>query len=288
MRNGKFDCVLMNPPYSGSLHLRFLEKAIRVSEKCVSIQPVRWLQDSLAKYKRSSDYKKYENSISKHIKDIEFIDTHTIEELFKENIHINMQLGIYVCDNNGGYQYDKANILFEKIIKQIDTSFADVIENKEPDNGVILSKLIGGNGGRTERAIGQFDGADNEKFIYRNGKRLDNGLSFYENKIKAAWGNVKPRKETIFISFNTLEECYNFIAYNKLYLIRYLIKMETSDVVIHYKFLPFMDDYTHPWTDEMLYKKFNITSDEQKEIEKLVDYYIELNKKVDKNWRRQI
>lgn len=281
----KFSVVLMNPPYNRSLHLRFLEKAIRLSELTVSIQPVRWLQDPLAKYKRSCDYKKYENSISKHIKDIEFIKTIESNKIFKENIHVSMQLGIYICDNNGGYQYDNTNILFDKIIKQIKTSFADVIENKEPDNGVVLSLLIGGRDGLTERSIGIFDWYDNDRFIYKDGKRLDNKLSFYENRLKTAWGNVKPKKETAFISFDSIEECNNFIVYNKLYLIRYLIRMETVNIQANYKFLPFMDDYTHSWTDEMLYKKFNINSEEQKEIEDIVDYYIELNKKVDKKWR---
>ena len=33
------------------------------------------------------------------------------------------------------------------------------------------------------------------------------------------------------------------------------------------KFLPFMHDYTHPWTDEDLYKYFNLSEDEIKIIE---------------------
>ena len=59
MNNGKrFSVILMNPPYSGSLHLKFLEKTIKIADKVVSIQPTRWLQDTLATYKKITDLKK--------------------------------------------------------------------------------------------------------------------------------------------------------------------------------------------------------------------------------------
>ena len=48
----KFDIILSNPPYSGSLHLKFLEKTIKIADNVVSIQPTRWLQDTLATYKK--------------------------------------------------------------------------------------------------------------------------------------------------------------------------------------------------------------------------------------------
>lgn len=31
--------------------------------------------------------------------------------------------------------------------------------------------------------------------------------------------------------------------------------------------LPYLGDYTHPWTDEMLYKYFNLSEDEIRIIE---------------------
>ena len=50
----------MNPPYDGNLHLKILEKVIPIADKVINISPVRWLQDPLAKYKKNSDYKKFE------------------------------------------------------------------------------------------------------------------------------------------------------------------------------------------------------------------------------------
>ena len=57
----KFDICLMNPPYYRSTHLKFLEKVIKISDNVISIQPTRWLQDTLATYKKITDLKKYKD-----------------------------------------------------------------------------------------------------------------------------------------------------------------------------------------------------------------------------------
>ena len=36
---------------------------------------------------------------------------------------------------------------------------------------------------------------------------------------------------------------------------------------VHWKYTPWLDDYTHPWTDEDLYKYFELTDDEIAVIE---------------------
>ena len=65
----KFNIVLMNPPYARSLHLKFLEKTIKIADNVVSIQPVRWLEEKVGRYKKNSAYNKYKESIAKYIKD---------------------------------------------------------------------------------------------------------------------------------------------------------------------------------------------------------------------------
>ena len=60
----KFDIAIMNPQYDKN-SLKILEAVIPVADRVVDISPVRWLQDSLAEYKKNSDYKNFEESISK-------------------------------------------------------------------------------------------------------------------------------------------------------------------------------------------------------------------------------
>ena len=42
----KFDICLMNPPYDKSLHLKFLKNVIEVTDNVVTVQPVRWIEET--------------------------------------------------------------------------------------------------------------------------------------------------------------------------------------------------------------------------------------------------
>ena len=267
----KFDVILMNPPFNRSLHLKFLEKTIQIGDNVVSIQPVRWLEEGVARYKKNSAYNKYEESISKHIKDLDIISQEDSDTYFP-SVSFSFELGIYTCDKDGGYDYKKLsdNSILEKVINKMPSTIDDHIEFSVPKLSVVTSLICGGSNGRS-RAI-QYWFSDNlNKSIYdKDGKRLDNGLTFEENRKKTAWGNVKVRAEQNNIKFNSIEQCKNFIKYTRTDFFTYIFNKSTLDVHVQSKYLPFMDDYTHEWTDEMLYKYFDITKEEQKEIKKFL------------------
>ena len=79
MKDKHFDLCIMNPPYSGSLHLRILERVIPIADEVVNISPIRWLQDPTAfMKKRKTDMKKYEDSILKHLVALEPVDFNSV------------------------------------------------------------------------------------------------------------------------------------------------------------------------------------------------------------------
>ena len=116
----RFSVCVMNPPYHrGVLELKFLEKVIQITDKVVSIQPVRWLQDPIAKYNKNSNQIKYENSVSKHIEDLEIV---TAEEAKKQfDISLPCDSAIYLCSQNGGYDYNKlsSNHIIDEVVDYI-------------------------------------------------------------------------------------------------------------------------------------------------------------------------
>src|SRR5574344_2683627 len=62
----KFDYIIMNPPYDGSLHLKCLEQALNFKKDngtLICLHPARWLEDPLWKYKKNSDHAKYQETI---------------------------------------------------------------------------------------------------------------------------------------------------------------------------------------------------------------------------------
>ena len=88
----KWNYVIMNPPYSRSLHLKFLNGVKDICKKVISIQPIRWLQDPLADEKKSTDWKKYKELRDK-ITDIDVIKKDDAFKLL--NITNSEDLGIY-------------------------------------------------------------------------------------------------------------------------------------------------------------------------------------------------
>lgn len=68
------------------------------------------------------------------------------------------------------------------------------------------------------------------------------------------------------------DECENIISYIKTRFFRYLVSIKKKtqngprDV---YQFVP-LQDFSHPWTDEMLYKKYGLTQDEIAFIESMI------------------
>lgn len=68
------------------------------------------------------------------------------------------------------------------------------------------------------------------------------------------------------------EEAENIISYIKTKFLRFLVGMRTSTQhmpPLAYEFVP-LQDFSHPWTDEMLYEKYGLTDDEIAFIESMI------------------
>ena len=68
------------------------------------------------------------------------------------------------------------------------------------------------------------------------------------------------------------EDCENIISYIKTQFFRYMVSIKKNTQHAPnsvYKFVP-LQDFSHPWTDEMLYKKYGLTEDEIAFIESMI------------------
>lgn len=73
-------------------------------------------------------------------------------------------------------------------------------------------------------------------------------------------------------SFNNKEQAINFESYIKTRFFRFLVllKKNTQNAARGvYSFVP-LQDFSHPWTDEMLYKKYNLSQEEIDFIESMI------------------
>jgi site-specific DNA-methyltransferase (adenine-specific) len=72
--------------------------------------------------------------------------------------------------------------------------------------------------------------------------------------------------------FANKEICSNVVSYMETRLFRFMVslrKISQDATQSVYQFVP-MQDFSKPWTDEELYKKYNLTADEIKFIESMI------------------
>lgn len=85
--------------------------------------------------------------------------------------------------------------------------------------------------------------------------------------------------------FDTLEEAKNFKSYMSTKFARFLIQLLNNTTSLRagkFKFVP-VQDYSHAWTDEMLYEKYNISNEEIACIERIIKNLSELDNQDYKN-----
>ena len=282
-KGNKFDICLMNPPYDKSLHLQFLEKAIQVCDNVVSIQPIRWLEEVVGKDKKSSYYNKYEESISKHIKDLETITAENAKILF--DIVANMDLGIYICNNYGGFDYKKLseNSIINKVLIYIKENLCNIELNKKDGYRVKVPFIgIGKSIGKTSKPqpprLAGLDRYNIKNIVYKDGQY--NGKWWYEYYNRNQHSKLT-EEITSSIKFDTEEEGYNFIkSVQKTDFGRYVESFLITDVNISNQKILWMGNAKNPrtgeigykteWLDEDFDKFFELTEDEIKMYHKYI------------------
>lgn len=254
----------MNPPYDRNLHLKFLEKVIKVADKTVNISPVRWLQDPLARYKKNSDYNRYKVSIADKIENLYIIDRFKSSDLFSCAV-LNTDLGIYVCTENGSdNEWLIENKLYELLVDKVGTGIPvqKLCDQKYP-YFVLVKQIDGGRGGkiggkgnaifvRDSSYYGKYCINDSKDYICSNGKTLEQA----KRDGHAVAGKIP---EWWTVGFNTANEAVNFYNMTETAFFRYMYLTSMVDVNVHPQFLPWMGDYTEPWTNARFCEYFGIT-----------------------------
>ena len=257
----RINVAIMNPPYNKNLHRKILEAVIPIADKVVNISPIRWLQDPLAKYKKNSDYNKFEESISKKIESLDMIDSITASVLFSAVLTIN--LGIYVI-GSGGYNYTHNNSIIDKVLNYTAKHGGLPLEkysNRTYNNYMLIGGIVYRHGvqqncfiikptlSKCERVYGKYFVNDMSELRHEN-------LTECKKKYGGYWGNCD---NWSVCSFATVNELVNFYNSTHTNFFKYVHWTSTVDVHLHPEFLPYMGDYTQPWDDKRFCEYFGIT-----------------------------
>ena len=290
--NGKkFDIVLMNPPYDKSMHLKFLENVIKISDNVISIQPVRWLEEVVGKENKKSLYNKYEESISKHIKDLEIVTAEDAKKQF--NILLPANCAIYVCDNDGGFDYKQlsSNEVIDKVVNYIKENKCNFEFNKKDGYRLRIPCVGGGKaGGSGFNRPPVLTGLHIKDIVFKDGKY--NGKWWYEYYMKNQYSKTT-EEITSSIRFDSEAEAHNFYKSIQTDFGRYVESYLITDVHISDSKILWMGNAKHPrtgnigyideWANEDFYEFFNISKEYQNKIETFIkDYDNRYN-----NWKKE-
>ena len=267
----KFDCIIMNPPYDGQLHLKIFEEASKHLSKdgvCVSLSPTPWL----AKFNVNRPMAKYRKVFNGKIKNIKVIDHATANAMFDTGNAIE-ELGIYVVKNDDsapidlmkyGFNNDAEKSLYNKI-NMMNPKAGVITYNKAALDiryGRVSAKTAYCNKGCTNINIRKL--FDVPIYTWHGGKTCKEAVLMLKSK----------KKVSMVLYFNSQVEHDNFInsldtTFMNWYYQMFVVPGDCK--IINYMFR--MSDYSQPWTDERFYKFFDITPEEQKIIEETMAKY---------------
>lgn len=255
----RFSTIAGNPPF-GNLHLKIIDNVLPLIDDggtgCF-IHPARWYEDPQAKYKRNSDLVKY-NGIVERLEDVKIMDTMTVEKLF--GITRNGDLMISTVKSKPGGE--KIEIYDDMVKSALDVilpystehNLEEHIDENQVDGWRVQIKALTAidphihSMSETDRK-GQCNVFGmNQHNVFYNGFEGD---VEWMNTRRQTTGKKAPGSPIPFsIKFSSEKEARNFeksCNTNFYQNIMYLMKCDMHSPL---KYLPWMSDYTHAWTDK--------------------------------------
>ena len=246
-----FDHIIMNPPYNGSLHLKILKEAIKHSKEVVNLSPANQMFSGVRLIKDHSEIKKNPELVQ-NIQDVDLIKPEEASAMFGASFAGPLML-IHYDLTKEGKDYKEFNIIPKNLRSVFDKTVRSVYEGKYPSLWSIIKEgdcpkykfsltcpEVHGNQGQSDWA--EITSKNYEKALAS----------------KQRWG--------WHLEFDTEEErknCWECWHLKSHMFIHSLIKADNFNM---YQWLPALD-YTHPWTDEMLYEYFDLTPEQVNIIE---------------------
>ena len=290
----QFDVVMGNPPYNNDLYIPFVEKGHQMADKCsVWITPAKW------QAKGGEKNEQFRKNIVPYMSRIVYypdcLDVFAIADncgvcyyIADRNMHEDCEV-INSCNmkdiinstsirniRNQQTLWNIGNSIVESIGKQNKYKLHKVdIEKKYVININTQSCTVRGFSIKVQDANGKW--IINPELVGQGGAIFDQDkkiavlgkISLIEDGIDTSSGT----SANIFESDN-IDECKSFVSWLMTKLVSFLILIGMSGLTIindeSWRFIPDPGAFDHIFTDEELYKKYNLTEEEINIIESVI------------------
>jgi len=268
----KFDVVVGNPPYKQSVHLRFVTKAMTISNQyTVMIHPASWL---LSK-KKTKMYVDFSSKVGNNLEKIVLFNPNA----YFSNVGIFSPCGITYINSK---KTQKEVLVINKFlcgeftfsdkseINHLHGTPLSKIQNKIMAHGKFTQEHVKKETGNYYVNIGNIVGHINKN--KQGSMYKDDFYRFFcdVNKFKIT---SEPNLGKQFVGFQTEKEALSFNSYLQLKFPRFclaVVKIHNNAARGELDYVPWLD-WNIEWTDEMLYKHFNLTDQEIQTIESIID-----------------
>lgn len=241
----KFDCIVMNPPYDRGLYVSIIAIALKYCNKLVSINPAH----QFIEYKNLIQLKPIvtkNKQVLEHIKSFELLDASENNKIFIDAA-IDNQLCVILYDNTNSYGLNYKDFnqikeswrsIFYKTVyriakKQLHDLYSEILKFTEKTYKLPIPRVHG--------HVNCKDWTEVTTPVYER---------CISSKLTNDW----------HVSFETEQErknCFDVWHNSKIHnFIHYMVK---DCIFNELSVLPWLVDYTHPWTDKRLCEYFNIT-----------------------------
>ena len=248
-----------NPPFARNLHLKIIDNVIPHLEEdgtgCF-VHPARWLEDPLADYKKNSDRQKFKGIVDR-LDDVKIIDIKTANAQF--GITVNGELMISTVKSRptgkdirvfGDMALDCLNVILphskennlEKHVEQ-DTVDGWRVQIKAL---TAIDPHINSMSETDRKGQGNVFGGNKHNVFYDG---FEGDIEWMYTR-KQTTGKKAPGSPLPFsIKFRSEQEARNFEQSCSTNFYQNIVYMMKCDMHSPLKYLPWMGDYTHPWTD---------------------------------------
>ena len=254
-----FSTVVGNPPF-GNLHLKVIDSVIpRLGNDGVGcfIHPARWLEDPLSELKRNSDQVKFRGIVDR-LEEVKIIDTKAVASAFGIIRNGDLMISTLKAKPTG-----KRIQIYDDLARKSIYSILAYSKNHNLDQYIDKNRV---DGWRVQiKALTAIDPhIHSMSEVDRKGQCNVFGMNRHNVFYHGFDGDVEwmtTRRQTTgrkssgaplpySIKFESEEEARNFEKSCNTTFYQNIVYLLKCDMHSPLKYLPWMGDYSHPWTDD--------------------------------------